>query len=504
MNISLICADGDTWALGLRSISSTLKAAGCETRLVFTPATEKALSPKNLKEIKELTGNSDLIGISSMSNGSYQAKRIIEALSPHQVPIVWGGMHPTLFPEDCVGHADLICRGEGEQFMLDLAERLKHGRAWKDVKNAGYLNNGAIILNDIGTLIEDLDRLPKYDFTFMNEYRFEGDRFVLFNEPSKISGPIYFSGSRGCGYHCTYCSNSKLKDLYKNCGHFVRRMSISAMLEGMAECKNIMPKARRFYITEEDLFARRLSEIEYFSDQYPKTVGLPFECMASPLQITEEKLALLVKAGLWRIGMGVESGSDRTKKKIYNRVMPNKKVLETASIINKHREVVPLYFLIIGNPYEEKEDLLETLKLARNLPDPFFLRIYNLIFIPGTILFEKAVKDRIIQGIEDSGHELDFLAGFNFKGHSWKRKNMYLNTLIFAMTGKSTHHRLGILPRILIQFLIHPKVINFHDKHQALTELYIEIIKLALKVRGIGAQVVKSFLKNPLAIYRVK
>jgi radical SAM superfamily enzyme YgiQ (UPF0313 family) len=504
MNISLICADGDTWALGLRSISSTLKAAGCETKLVFTPATHQALSQKNLKEIKEVTGDSDLIGISSMSNGSQQAKRIIETIKPNNVPIVWGGMHPTLFPEDCVGHADLICRGEGEQFMLDLVERLKHGRGWKDIKNAGYMKNGSIILNDIGTLIEDLDGLPKYDFTFKNEYRFEDDRLVLFNDPSKISGPIYFSGARGCGYHCTYCSNSKLKSLYKNCGHFVRRMSIAAVIKGMAECKNIMPNAKRFYITEEDLFARPLSEIENFSDQYSKKVGLPFECMASPLQITKEKLALLAKAGLWRIGMGIESGSDRTKKQIYYRAMPNKKVLEAASIINKHREVVPLYFLIIGNPYEEKEDLLETLKLARNLPSPFFLRIYNLIFLPGTLLFEKAVKDRIIHGIEDSGHGLDFLAGFNIKDYSWKRKNLYLNTLIFAMTGKSTNNRLGILPKILIPFLIYPKVINFHNKHEALTELYIGIIKMALRVRGVGAQVAKSLLKNPLAVYRVK
>ena len=300
--------------------------------------------------------------------------------------------------------------------------------------------------------------------------------------------PLMLTGSRGCAFNCNYCSNAKLKKLYSGKGRYVRKLSVSEYVNQAESLKKQFPDSKYFYLVDEDFFARKKEEIREFSKKWIEQVGLPFECMASPIQISEEKMSFLVKAGLWRVDMGVESGSERTKKEIYNRPMSNIAVMQAAQILNQYPHVVPYYFLIIGNPYEEKEDLLETIRFIKQLPPPFYLRTYNLVFLPGTLLYEFAVQDGIIQGKKDSGYEIDFLAGLNLERHAWKRKNLYLNGLLYLMTGKNTVFRLGILPRSLIKFLLGHSIVSFNGKHSVLMKslimfkmFYIFIKKLKRK-----------------------
>ena len=249
--------------------------------------------------------------------------------------------------------------------------------------------------------------------------------------------PIQFAKARGCAFHCTYCSNAKLKQLYSGNGRFVRHISIGIYISHVATLRSRFPRVKSFYFLDEDLFARSLDEIREFSDRFPNEVGLPFECMASPAQVTEEKMDLFVKAGLWRLGVGVESGSDRMKKGVFKRPMTNAQVLRTAKIINRHPHVIPYYFLIIGNPYEKEQELIETIRFLGELPAPYFLRTYSLVFFPNTLLYEMAVADKIISGERDCGYQLDYLAGLNTQGSEWKNRNLYLIASSISWQGRA-------------------------------------------------------------------
>ncbi len=213
-------------------------------------------------------------------------------------------------------------------------------------------------------------------------------------------------------------------------------------------------------------------------------------------------MELLVKAGLWRIHMGVESGSERTKTEIYNRPMSNDAVLHAARIIHKYPHVVTYYFLIIGNPYETRADLLSTARFLGDLPHPFFLRVYNLVFFPGTLLYEAAVRDRIIEGSRDSGFELDYVAGFDYGKHPWKRKNLYLNGLLYQMDGKVARHRLGLVPRGLLNFLLRPRVVAFNERYTVGIRGLITSKRHLWKLRILLAHAVQKLLKDPRVIYR--
>jgi hypothetical protein len=294
-----------------------------------------------------------------------------------------------------------------------------------------------------------------------------------------------------------------LKAIYKGKGRYARKMSVAAFIDAAAECRRLFPRARYIYFTDEDFFARPVDEFRAFAEKYPDQAGLPFECMASPLQITEEKMELLVRAGMWRIDVGVESGSDNTKKLIFNRPASNATVLRAANAIRMHPEVVAYYFFIIGNPYEKRQDLLQTVGLLQRMPSPYFLRAYSLVFIPGTQLFNRACQDGIIAGIEDSGYEIDFVGGLD-NGPDWKKTNLYLNSLIALMAGKSTRFRIGFLPKRLIPIMTSPGVIDFCDRHPVTARTLIRLGKSGLRIRRAGLTLIGKVVKDTKFLYDLK
>lgn len=335
MHITMISADDELWGSGMRSISSTLREAGYKTTMIFAGASEVPVNESAIREIAALVGDSEIIGISSMSRGSAKAKTLIKGLRPLGKLIVWGGIHPTLFPEDCTGHADLVCRGEGEEFMVDLAERVASGREFADIPNGAYLSNGRTILNDLRPQIADLDGLPLLDFAFENEYILVPTGTLVPNAEMREKGIVLFSGSRGCNNSCTYCSNSQLKSIYRGKGRYVRKMSIPRFVEVAGEYRRLFPQAKQFYFTDEDFFARPVEEMRELAETYPGQVGVPFECMASPRQITEEKVALAAKAGMNQIDVGLESGSERIRKDVFHRYIDDETQIQAAIAINR-------------------------------------------------------------------------------------------------------------------------------------------------------------------------
>ena len=148
----------------------------------------------------------------------------------------------------------------------------------------------------------------------------------------------------------------------------------------------------------DDTFASRsLSEIQDFSEKYKEKINFPFYILVSPANVEKKKFDLLVDAGLSHIGMGIQSGSNRIIG-LYNRqrVGNIEQSLKAAQILNSYKNhLLPYYDFIVENPYETKEDLLDTIRLLIKLPRPFKIRVYALSFFPGTELYKKAFTDGI-------------------------------------------------------------------------------------------------------------
>ncbi|HOY58656.1 MAG TPA: radical SAM protein [Verrucomicrobiota bacterium] len=504
MHVTLIYTESDPWALGLRSVSAQLCRAGHATTKLFCSSEAHGFDRKTLDRVCEIVDGSRVVGFSCLARGSEKARQVIEALGPRKPFVVWGGVHATLDPSDAARSANVICRGEGEGFMVELLERLAHERDWRDLDNAVYVQDGDLVVNPPRGLIRDLDELPLFDFAHENEFHLSERGLRRPREVFDVREPIMFNGSRGCAFDCTYCSNKKLKAVYENKGPYVRRMTISRYVRSIRELLPLFPNAKYVYLIDEDFCARPVAELEEFAETYPREVGLPFECMSSPVVLNERKTELLVKAGLWRIRLGLESGSDRTKTEVYQRNMPNRIVRRTAEIIQRHRQVVLCYFMIVANPYEECEDLLETVDFLKHLPHPFYLQVYNLVFFPGTALYDRAIQDGLIDGKRHSGYELDYRSGLKYKSHPWKLKNLYLNGLLSLMEGKVNGYRLGFVPRCLLPWLLRPSVLTFGERHRLPMKMLIWSKIRFLQLRKLVARLVQRALGDPTSVYNLR
>lgn len=502
MRISLVDTEND-WAWGSRILSTVLKSRGHQVRIVCMGTQKWKYSEHELQQLRDLVSDSALLGMSCCSGGSERARQVLESVRiPGQVR-VWGGIHATLNPEECASFADIVCFGEGEGMIADLVQSLEEHRDWRAVLNGAYKKDAVLVRNPIRPLVQNMDELPPLDFSCTDELHLEDGALVRKTDLADMAREeIPFISSRGCVFRCTYCCNAKLKQVYDGAGYYVRKHSIPECIDRVAVLhQRHFRKSKYIFFVDDDFLDRRMPELEEFAEKFPQRVGLPFECNVSPLRVNAERIEELVKAGVWRIRMGVESGSERTKKEVYDRAMPNTAVLRASEVLARHPNLVRAYYFIIGNPFEERDDLTETIRLILKLPAPLFVQVFNLIFFPGSTLYDRAVAAGIIRGKSDSGYELKFRGGFNYAHHEWKTKNLYLNCLMFMMEGKVTRRRLGALPRFLVPWLLRPSIISFNERHLAFAKTLIWTKMRFLKVRTFVGTTVKSVFPHPEAVY---
>lgn len=179
--------------------------------------------------------------------------------------------------------------------------------------------------------------------------------------------------TRGCPNACAYCCNHLYRQLYHGHGKLLRSYSIDYVIKELQRLRDKFPTVGVFDIRDETFFARPLSDMKEFAERYQKEVGVRWKCLADPTTMSEEKLQLLVDAGLTDIIIGIQSGSDRVNFEVYKRFIKRERVLKAAKIANKFKgKLAVMYDIITTNPYENPEDVLDSINLLREIPKPYF------------------------------------------------------------------------------------------------------------------------------------
>lgn len=417
MNIVLITpTPPDINAFGTRIISSVLKREGFRTKTIFLPGGIEHLKfdssyvyqypERTLGLITDLCRDADLIGFSVMSLYFDRAAQVTRHLREQlRVPIIWGGVHPTYRPEQSLDLADMICIGEGEHAVTELAQRISRGDHTRDIPGCWSKTDGVISRNEPGPVVQHLDEQPFADYDLRDQYVFQwrtGDIVPLDDGTMKeqfLKLPYFHDKhriayrtmtSRGCPHKCSYCASSATMQL--------RRRSVDNVMRELEDILRRFPYIELISFFDDTFFAAPVEYFEEFRDQYKERIGLPFHAQCSPTTLTEKKLALLLDAGLYYTEMGIQTGSDRIKK-MYRRMDSNDKMIEAASLLHKYRSqmLVPDYHVILDNPWETTEDVQDTLRLLLSLPGKFKLQISSLVFFPGTELNDRARREGLIK-----------------------------------------------------------------------------------------------------------
>ena len=143
MKISLLSIYPDIQSFGIRTISSCLKREGHDVDLIFLSREfRERFVKKTMDDLVKLTKESDLIGISLMSNFWDNAVQITKKLKEnYNTPILWGGTHATVRPDECLDHADMVCIGEAEEALVELTRKMEKNHYYYDTKGMGFRTN---------------------------------------------------------------------------------------------------------------------------------------------------------------------------------------------------------------------------------------------------------------------------------------------------------------------------------------------------------------------------
>ena len=117
----------DVSAFGVRSLSAFLKQKGINVRNIFlSGGVEKyryrkdylyRYDKKLIDEVIDLCKGSDLVGISLMTNYFERAIQITSEIKfATDLPVIWGGIHPTVMPEECIKYSDMVCIGIDKKY----------------------------------------------------------------------------------------------------------------------------------------------------------------------------------------------------------------------------------------------------------------------------------------------------------------------------------------------------------------------------------------------------
>ena len=389
-------------SIGLRYLASILRKQEFDVSMIFFKEKNIALDLMELpttNEYDRLTGlvkdiDPDLIGMGVRSSFFRIASEITRRIQQEiRKPVIWGGTHATVAPEQSIQVADMLCLGEGEHALLELSQSLSKNRNTPEIKNLWIRENGQIIKNPIRSLFQDVDSLPFPDYVNENKYFIE-DKSISQEDPGLQAFNLDVMTSRGCPYRCTYCSNSIFHALYKGKGRIVRQRSVENVLDEIRTHKELFPKLKRVDFIDE-VFSWDREWVEEFVEQYKKDIGLPFHCMQHPNTTDKEIMRLLKDAGLERVEIGIQTGSERVRKKVFNRPVSDEKLIKTSQIM-RDLKIVPFYDIIVDNPFETPEDKKQGLDLLLKMSRPFYMHMFSLIYFPNTILTRKALEAKLI------------------------------------------------------------------------------------------------------------
>lgn len=324
----------------------------------------------------------DLIGITVVEDTFDMALTFMASIQDYDVPVILGGVHVTLNPDEVLSNelVNLICIGEGEEALVELVTMIEQKKPYDSIPGIwSKKSDGTIIRMGVRKLI-NINSIPYEDFSIFPPERI----FRPMQGKMVASLPINFD--KGCPYQCTFCAAPQLSSIYRTDeGQRYFRKKTNERIKSEIDFFLSHYPVKYFYFNSETFLSMPIKQFEEFASLYSE-YKIPFWCQTHVQSITEEKLILLKEMGVDRISLGIEHGNEEFRKKMLGKHFTNNQAIFAMTLLRKHSVPVSTNN-IIGLPDETRELIFDTIELNRTLQAD---GVSGLVFQPykGTYLYK--------------------------------------------------------------------------------------------------------------------
>jgi radical SAM superfamily enzyme YgiQ (UPF0313 family) len=376
--------------IGIMSLSAVLKRAGHEC-VMFDQANPGTPNAVIIDEIRRQ--RPDLVGLSFLSTTSYPyAKTLARQIraADASVRLAFGGVFATLNAElvklQCP-EVNFICRGDGEQLILDLLDRLDDPA---DVAGLTWAKDGRPVNNPNRILDRNLDQWP---FPDRESLPLDFVESMPLDVPAVLSMERFttMQTSRGCPWPCVFCDIPIFNE-----GKW-RSRSPQHVVDEFKQLQALGYGAVYFV---DDHFLLQPKRIEAICNGINDAgVTIQWGCEGRVDSTAQHLFPAMAKAHCRTLMFGIESGSQ----KVLDRLKKDQTLGQIESAVNNAKrsgiEIVHGFF-VVGNPDETVEDIRATFDFASKLRlDTFGFN--RLCVYRGTPLWQEYVGRRLVDDAQD-------------------------------------------------------------------------------------------------------
>lgn len=321
-------------------------------------------------------------GISSMTgsqitNGLSMAGLLRERYGAG-IPIVWGGVHPSIYPQGTITHPlmDVIVRSEGEVTVVELAKALAEGRSLASIDGLCYKTADGFRMSPARCILEPLDTLPMPAWHHLEEYL----------NPAQYPVLASISTSRGCPYNCAYCYKGGIEGRNSWKAFSVERV--------MREVDHLHGKYGFdiFEIFDENFILkadRALELIHGFKER-----GLKISAVRSNFHTYRDEVLREFPGFCDFVAYSPETGSPKIQKFLKKQADYEKMKRFNAKVTDLG--LITVHTFIFGFPFEDDEDIAATVRLCRDfkrINPSSRMALYQYMPYPGAPLTDLVVSD---------------------------------------------------------------------------------------------------------------
>lgn len=275
---------------------------------------------------------------------------------------LFGGVFATYASDKLIKNEfiDYVCRGEGEEAVIDMCRRLINGERIDDVPNFTVKGEGNIYKNNLraGVTLDSIP-IPNWDlFDQSSIYR---------PMQGKIYRAVGLETQRGCPYTCTFCNSPSNNVIYKSEVNkiFHRKKSIKRI---RTELDFLVKKydVDLIYFVVDTFLAMSHKEWDEFKELY-MDYKIPFWMNTRAETITPKRAQDLEDMNMLRCNIGIEHGNAAYRKSYLKRNVSDELQIKAFEMM-ADKKYVAVANCIIGMPDENRDLIFDTIKFVRKLP----------------------------------------------------------------------------------------------------------------------------------------